>query len=414
MFSPKIEDNIIPNTYNIDAPRPCLFGNGEDHVKFVAPLYEASIRGDWETAKNLFTKRRDLVRCSLDDNLSTPLHVAVASRLCTVKSNFVKNLVNMMTNEELEIKNAYSCTAFWIAAASNNKHAVVIMMKKNSNLMNIRSSKDILPTTISARRWDQDLARYLYDCSQKMGSDHRWTYRDWDLTLLYCLESYNYDLALKILEDYPELARNVSLLDVLARDSYGFEREEKNLIARIIAATVRLFCPKEQHAVEEDSKALQILKKIWGHITKTMNISKIEDILKGPPTILDDGTIRYSSRIMFVAAEAGNTKFIVELLRTYPHLVLSKNDDGLTIFHIAVLRRHHDIYNLLYEMDRRSSHEIYTIKDKSGNNMLHLVGKSSKSMAAKTSASLLMQREVLWFTVYFFYVPKLRLSSNFN
>ncbi|KAJ0764255.1 putative PGG domain-containing protein [Helianthus annuus] len=72
-----------------------------------------------------------------------------------------------------------------------------------------------------------------------------------------------------------------------------------------------------------------------------------------------------------------------------------------------------NIYNLLYEIGG-SKNDICTFKDKSGNNMLHLVGKTSKEMAAKTSgASLLMQRELLWFKeVEKMMPPYLREAKN--
>ncbi|KAJ0538336.1 putative ankyrin repeat-containing domain-containing protein [Helianthus annuus] len=94
-----------------------------------------------------------------------------------------------------------------------------------------------------------------------------------------------------------------------------------------------------ESAAEEDTYALKLLETIWGHATRTMNLDDIELMLKGPPTFWSDEP-SYESRILFVAAEAGNTRFIVELLRTYPNLMLHKDDDGHTIFHIAVMYRH--------------------------------------------------------------------------
>ncbi|KAF5794730.1 putative PGG domain, ankyrin repeat-containing domain superfamily [Helianthus annuus] len=93
--------------------------------------------------------------------------------------------------------------------------------------------------------------------------------------------------------------------------------------------------------------------------------------------------------------------------------MLFEHEDGLTIFQIAVMHRHQGIYNLLYEIGG-SKNDICTFKDKSGNNMLHLVGKTSKEMAAKTSrASLLMQRELLWFKeVEKMMPPSLREAKN--
>lgn len=90
-------------------------------------------------------------------------------------------------------------------------------------------------------------------------------------------------------------------------------------------------------AEEEDTDALKLLKIIYSHVTRAMSNIEIKAMFS-------------STQILFAAAEMGNTIFIVELLRAYPDLMLFKNGDELTIFHIAVMHRHHGIYNLLYEI----------------------------------------------------------------
>ncbi|KAM0042383.1 hypothetical protein Hdeb2414_s0010g00329231 [Helianthus debilis subsp. tardiflorus] len=156
---------------------------------------------------------------------------------------------------------------------------------------------------------------------------------------------------------------------------------------------------KVQPTAKEDTNALKLLKTVWGHAPRTMCFDEIEDMLSRPPTLLANATVLESSGILPVAAEMGNARFIVTLLRTYPNLMLYKNEDGLTMFHIDVMHRNEGVYNLLYEIGG-SRHDVCLSIDDWGNNMLHLVGKSSKEMAAKISkASLLMQRELLWFKV---------------
>ncbi|KAI3734808.1 hypothetical protein L6452_14287 [Arctium lappa] len=59
---------------------------------------------------------------------------------------------------------------------------------------------------------------------------------------------------------------------------------------------------------------------------------------------------KYSSRILFLAAEIGNAKFVIEFLRAYPDLIWKTNDDTYSIFHVAVMNRCHDIHNLLYKI----------------------------------------------------------------
>ncbi|KAL8257620.1 hypothetical protein R6Q59_029661 [Mikania micrantha] len=154
-------------------------------------------------------------------------------------------------------------------------------------------------------------------------------------------------------------------------------------------------------AAEDDTDALKLLKIIWNHATTTMSIEEVEDMVR-------------RTGMLFEASKRGNTRFIIELLRTYPAFKRDRNEDGITIFHIAVMHRHHEIYNLLYEIGS-SRNDICILKDHLNNdNMLHLVGRSSKEMSSKMSgASLLMQRELLWFKeVYKIMPPSMRKEKN--
>ncbi|GJV73644.1 ankyrin repeat-containing domain, PGG domain protein [Tanacetum coccineum] len=104
----------------------------------------------------------------------------------------------------------------------------------------------------------------------------------------------------------------------------------------------------------------------------------------------------YSNRVVFVAANKGNTKFLVELIRGYPDLIWKVNDNGLSIFHSAVKHRQEDIYNLLYEIGAMKD-MITPLKDKNDNNMLHLVGKIAKQKALADVVRCLLfqvQREI--------------------
>ncbi|KAK9067451.1 hypothetical protein SSX86_014780 [Deinandra increscens subsp. villosa] len=132
--------------------------------------------------------------------------------------------------------------------------------------------------------------------------------------------------------------------------------------------------------------------------------AEIQKLTAGPsakvPIAPSAGNVRktYPSRMVFVAAEMGNTIFIVELIRLYPDLIWKVNDNNLSIFHIAVKHRHEGIYNLLYEIG--SMKDLITpLRDENDNNMLHLVGKSASRYRLQdvSGVALQMQRELLWF-----------------
>lgn len=131
-----------------------------------------------------------------------------------------------------------------------------------------------------------------------------------------------------------------------------------------------------------------------------MSKKAVMEILNGPGLVgLSDGMPQYSYKLLFVATKMGNTIFVVELLRAYPDLIWKLDDNNYSIFHVAVMNRRQDIYNILYEIG--SMKDVITeLNDRDGNNMLHLVGKTSSVMRSQTSgASLLLQREISWFKV---------------
>nr|GEZ20193.1 ankyrin repeat-containing domain, PGG domain protein [Tanacetum cinerariifolium] len=108
----------------------------------------------------------------------------------------------------------------------------------------------------------------------------------------------------------------------------------------------------------------------------------------------------HSSPVMFMAAEMGNTNFLLELIRQSPDLIWEVNDYNQTIFHVAVTHRHEGIYNLLYEIGAMKD-MVTPLEDNDGNNMLHLTAMRTrkKNIEDVSGAALQMQRELLWFKV---------------
>ncbi|XP_076889513.1 uncharacterized protein LOC143540294 [Bidens hawaiensis] len=140
----------------------------------------------------------------------------------------------------------------------------------------------------------------------------------------------------------------------------------------------------------KEDQVLYLQKLIFKHITRMRSAASTSRQM-------------HSSRVLFIAAEMGNTKFLVELIRTYPDLMWKVNDNKRTIFHIAVKHRHEGIYNLLYEIG--SMKDLITpLIDADQNNMLHLAGKSAtkERLTDVSGAALQMQRELLWFKVHIF------------
>ncbi|KAD2804993.1 hypothetical protein E3N88_38370 [Mikania micrantha] len=142
--------------------------------------------------------------------------------------------------------------------------------------------------------------------------------------------------------------------------------------------------------------------------------NEVANLLRGSPIIQDDGTTRYDYKILFDAAEAGNTIFLVEIFRTYPGYMNKVNENGLTVFHIALIHGHVDIYNLLHEIGSLKD-DICQKTDEKGNNMAHLLAMSSKERLHKSRLAyiLILAREIITFErVENVMPPKLREAKN--
>ncbi|KAI7742145.1 hypothetical protein M8C21_032190, partial [Ambrosia artemisiifolia] len=350
-----------------------------------------------------------LFRCSITENRETALHVAASVRRRSNKQveNFVKSLVALMTEDDLELQNADGNTALFLAAAAGNIQAVKIMVIMNRALSIIRGRNGMMPLYVAAMCGNYKVVKFLYEYSTALRDDG-WDRQNRASLLEKCVEADMFDVALEIVKKYPELGSG-GILGALARKPYAFSVTKSNIIERITSPVFALIGLRIG-AYEKESEALQLLKLIWEDIAKRPR-EDIDVILRGLADPVVDSVDsadsqsnrqlprrQYSSRLMFIAAEMGNTTFLVELIRRYPDLIWKVNDHNMSIFHIAVKYRHEGIYNLLYEIG--SMRDLVTpLRDDNLNNMLHLAGKRTTKvrLADVSGPALQMQRELLWF-----------------
>ncbi|KAJ9553552.1 hypothetical protein OSB04_017597 [Centaurea solstitialis] len=425
-----------PGTTKKDEPDTTLVDvRGKDYIEFGVPLYEASLTHNWHAANKIFVSHPEYVRYAIDMDHNTPLHIAASAQETKGTEKFVEKLLNLMKPEDLKLINKHSNNALHVAAAFGNIEMLKSMVRMNAGLVNLEGEHGALYA--SAKQGRYETLTYLYGLYPNLDSSVYWNDDSKKYWLLrQCLIYGFFDIALDIVNKYDELAKNMSVhilvLEALARKPDAFERD----------------CTRTSDANDDD--AWRLLKLIWrDHILK-MPLADIERILMGtahqinpqsplPPTggigpkthhhpltqapadqeaPAEEGPqaateLKYPSRILFVATKMGNTFFVVELLRTYPNLIWTKNDDDQTIFHVAAEHRRVGIFNILYEMGNWKN-TVTVVKDRDGNTMLHLIGKTSKKMRDKTyGASLLLQRELQWFQeVENMMLPSFRESKN--
>ncbi|KAI7731745.1 hypothetical protein M8C21_021487 [Ambrosia artemisiifolia] len=323
-----------------------------------------------------------------------------------------------MSVKDLELQNISGNTALCSAAVAGNKNLAEILVNKNNNLLTIPGSERMMPLYIAALFGNHDTVEYLYDKSENMTGEN-WTTENRGWVLLKCIEADLFDIALKILEDERQLAQTNDAPGVLAR-KHDRKLSQSNDLLGVLARKPYAFTDRHPHfswgnimswfgihVKERESEATQLLRIIWKNILE-MSKEEVDKLLRGPADpakkdekgkmIATDGKRTHSSRVLFVAAEMGNTKFVVELIRLYPDLIWKVNDNNQSIFHIAVSHRHESIYNLLHEIG--SMKDLITpLKDPEGNNMLHLVGKNAEKnrLHDVSGVAFQMQWELIWF-----------------
>ncbi|KAI3503601.1 hypothetical protein L1887_32047 [Cichorium endivia] len=353
--------------------------NKQDYLNVCVPLYNASIRGDWEAAQLILDQHQplNLVGYGITENYETALHIAASAKTSKKMETFVQNLVNKMSREQLELMNRNYNTALCLAAAAGNVNIAKIMLKKNSSLVDIPGNGQLMPLYWASLFGKRDMILYLYKKSKHMTGD-MWidTTRSW--VIQKCVEANIFD--------FPVIYAKVG--------------------------------PAEYPS----DAAVELLRFIWKRVL-TLPKNEVHKILSGPPKEPDasnettDGTQLEGQNsndpfsTLFVAAEMGNSGFLVELTRKYPDLIWEKNINDQTIFHVAVSFRHQDIFNLLQEIGSMND-MITSIRDNNQNNMLHLAGKlaNEKRLQAVSGVALQMQRELLWFKV----LLSVKVPNNFT
>ncbi|KAL6279458.1 hypothetical protein ACE6H2_016339 [Prunus campanulata] len=126
--------------------------------------------GDWDSAKEFLISEPEAVRSRITPEGDTALHVAVKR----AKLKVVKELVQRMTKEDLEIKDAYGFTAFDYATNRGQIKKAKCMVGKNEKLVSIRSPPNYAIPLINACRQGQwEMADYLYSLTPLEDLDGR-------------------------------------------------------------------------------------------------------------------------------------------------------------------------------------------------------------------------------------------------
>ncbi|KAI3893163.1 hypothetical protein MKX03_020188 [Papaver bracteatum] len=315
---------------------------GDEYIRYSQLLQAVQRKGfrelgsvrdgeSWGGAHKFFEKFPKALTAKITENGSTALHVAVGLG----RIDFVKELLSLMTREQLETKTPQGTTAISIAARGSNMELVEMLVKKNDSLLVMQDENGHFPIITSAVNANEKMLRYLYKATPKG----------------------------KI-----------------------FEMRDK-CVATLLTAAVRVdayVTSVQQHLdnTVKQYKALRIVRLICTLLPKL-----------SPQQLKEAGAFD----AIHLTANHGTVEVLDILINSNPYLIESKDDNGIGLFQNAVISRQESIFLHLAEMGRRNqSVEFLDIHD---NIILHCAAlwRPSPQLDKVPGAALKMQRELQWF-----------------
>ncbi|KAK9714962.1 hypothetical protein RND81_06G133700 [Saponaria officinalis] len=303
----------------------------------------------------------------------TVLHIAAAAKHLQVVETLIVTDPGCLLST-----NKDGSTPFCFAAVSGVVEIAKTMREKNNELPNIRGKQGMTPLHMAVLLGHRAMVWYLLYVT-----DHeRLTNQDRIEILTSSIDTDLFDVALHILKNNLHLAllrdaRGETALHALARKPLKRGGYRPNIW--------RTFSGSYTSNGEESKEALELTHTLWTEVIQ----QKREDI---------SISIRQPWRLLFVAACLGKVEFLTLLIHSYPDLIWKVDENGYSIFHMAVINRQVEIFTLIHEIGAIKN-LIATYKDKRGNNMLHLASKLAplSRLSCVSGAALQMQRELQWF-----------------
>ncbi|KAK6920750.1 Ankyrin repeat [Dillenia turbinata] len=235
------DENSSPNRPRTVVPRANTLGPNvdEDTVQLAAasqrqararenlnkylPLYKAALRGDWETAKAIFDSDESALTAEITFFLENALHLAAGAG----HARFVINMMNRMTVEALELRDVHGRTALTFAAMAGCINAARAMVSRNPKLTQLMDKNGRAPIHDAALIGSKDVLSYLCSVTRKEEPNSPLSGEKGGWLLNTIIASDHYDVALELLQKYPELAlckdeHKITPLDVLAQRPSAF------------------------------------------------------------------------------------------------------------------------------------------------------------------------------------------------
>ncbi|KAM1491303.1 hypothetical protein ACFXTH_023448 [Malus domestica] len=369
------------------------------------PWFDAVWRNDWCKAKEFLTQHPSVITAT-DSDGDIALHKAAFKG----NEQIVEELVQLMTEEQLETKNKYGLTPLTIAAGENIK-MVECLVAKNKRLVSIADGGQATPIFIAAKNHRWDIVRYLYSLTPLEDLKPDKGFWGSELVIL-CLQAKQFGI-------HVEHAPSVSDTRINVQNQENEQGDQRN------------------------STVFGLLQGLPSRLSESLGINRIRDlkllhvrslqILNGTceeiKHLNNEELKRYKLyETVFNAVENGIVEIVISLCKAKPELLVRKrrregpNQESIfpesifqestikefilqkptfqeSIFHYAVECRQEKVYSLIYGAGKRNY--LATLKNSRVERMLYHAGMLSPLAKEKldgiAGAALQMQRERQWY-----------------
>ncbi|XP_057768184.1 ankyrin repeat-containing protein At5g02620-like isoform X2 [Salvia miltiorrhiza] len=387
--------------------------SGEDFSKYLA-LYQAAMKGEWDTAKNFFEDINELSSSIISSESETVLHVAVL----TGKANdLVQKLVEMMPVEALALKDSVGETALHNAATVGNTEAARALVKKNPDLLHMLSNSNRLPVLEAAINCQKETLEYLIDIALDLahkypnltlirnendGRSALSTIAETD-TLFPRTDAFTWwqkfiyhRIPIKISKSEAGHTRYVTH-DIENLNSDGAAQRKYSTSSQIISQVGKKLESMVWHVIETLVPQVKEMREKKARRQQALQLVKY---LCNKVVSLPENKAATIFRISIkLAAKYGISEIVEMVIHKFPMVTFHRDSDtGRNVFLLAASYRFENVINLFYNMsDRR--YMFFDSTDDEKNNLLHICGKLAPSdrLNLVAGAALQLQRELQWF-----------------
>ncbi|XP_021815714.1 uncharacterized protein LOC110758214 [Prunus avium] len=395
------------------------------------PFFDNVAKGDWDLAKEYLSRNPEAIRERYSILGLTALQLAVSLE----NVNMVKALVELMTEEDLEIQDANGLTAMAYAVANGITQLTKCMIEKHKTLLSLPLPPDnVIPLLMAYRFGHWELTRYLYSVTplEALLQDNG---RVGAEIVSESFRAKKFDIALDLIRRCPNLAlaksySGLTPLQICASmhsgllngkhlkfwqlwvydcihvrpDSAVYDTRinvenveddpisKRGLIGCSGMGILRGLVPNPRNFFGIN----HIYKMKWTHTRTSEILHSMCEVVKGKSLKQLRGSVVQAA--IFEAIKQGHVEFVREISRANPVVITLIGENGKTMLQFAIECRQEKVYIFFSELTRIEP--LLLVKtDQFNNTLLHAAANLSPIAQLNhiQGAALQMQRELQWF-----------------